>query len=60
MPLSFDRTNAVNDQWYRATDTLDAQVGYEIRKGLEVRLQAKNLTNETNQKIVRCSTRTAR
>jgi TonB-dependent receptor len=52
MPLSFDRTNAVNDQWYRATDTVDAQVGYRIREGLELRLQGKNLTNETNQKIV--------
>ncbi|RAK59120.1 TonB-dependent receptor [Phenylobacterium hankyongense] len=52
MPLAFDRTNAVNDQWYRATDTLDAQLSYQIRRGLELRLQAKNLTNETNQKIV--------
>ncbi len=52
MPLSFDRTSAVNDQWYRSTDTLDAQVAYQVRPGLELRLQGKNLTNETNQKIV--------
>jgi TonB-dependent receptor len=52
MPITFDRTNAVNDQWYRATDTLDAQVSYQVRHGLELRLQGKNLTDETNQKVV--------
>ena len=52
MPLSFDTNNAVNDQWYRATNTLDAQISFRVRKGLEVRLQGKNLTDETNQKVV--------
>ena len=51
-PISFDRTNAVNDQFYRATDTIDAQLSYRIRPEIEVRVQGKNLTNETNQKIV--------
>ena len=51
-PLSFDRTNAVNDQWYRSTNTLDAQVSYRVLHGVEIRLQVKNITDETNQKIV--------
>lgn len=51
-PLSFDRTNAANDQWYRDTDTVDAQVAYRITKSVEFRIQGKNLTDETNQKVV--------
>ncbi len=51
-PINFDRTNAVNDQFYRATDTIDAQLSYRIRPKVEIRVQGKNLTNETNQKVV--------
>ncbi len=51
-PLSFDRTNVVNDQYYRATNTIDAQVSYRVLRGVDVRLQVKNITDETNQKVV--------
>lgn len=51
-PISFDRTNAVNDQWYRATDIVDAQLSYRIRPGVAARLQAKNIFATDNQKVV--------
>lgn len=54
-PLSFDRTNAVNDQWYRATNTLDAQMSLRLLRGLDLRVQVKNITDETNQKVVGAS-----
>ena len=52
MPTSFDLTNAVNDQWFRATDTVDAQVSWKFARGLALRVQAKNLFNTRNQRVV--------
>ncbi len=47
-PTSFDLTNPVNDQWYRAVDTTDAQVSWRFAPGLALRLQAKNIFNARN------------
>jgi TonB-dependent receptor len=52
MPISFDTTNAVNDQWWAATDTVDAQLNYRPVKGVELRLQVKNMFDDKNQKVV--------
>ena len=52
MPISFDTTNAVNDQWWAATDTVDAQLNYRPIKGVELRLQVKNMFDDKNQKVV--------
>ncbi len=52
MPTSFDRTNAVADLWFKATNTVDAQIAYRFLPGVEFRIQGKNLTAETNQRVV--------
>ena len=40
-PISFDRTNAVNDQWYRGTDIVDGQMSYRLRPGVALRVQGQ-------------------
>lgn len=50
-PISFDTNNAANDQYYAAIDTFDAQIGYQITRTIDVRLQAKNFTNAHPQKV---------
>ena len=51
-PISFDTNNAVNDQWWAAIDTIDAQLRYVITPHLDLRFQAKNLGDATPQKVV--------
>ncbi len=50
-PISFDTNNAVNDQWYAAIDTIDAQLRYAVTPHLDVRFQAKNLQDSRPQKV---------
>jgi len=50
-PISFDTSNAANDQYYAAIDTVDAQIGYQITNNLDLRIQAKNLTDATPRKV---------
>jgi TonB-dependent receptor len=52
MPISFDTTNRVNDQWWAAISTIDAQFKVQITRNLYIRLQGKNLTDATPQKVV--------
>jgi outer membrane receptor protein involved in Fe transport len=51
-PISFDTNNAANDQWWADITTVDAQLRVRITKNLDVRVQAKNLTDSTPQKVV--------
>ncbi len=51
-PISFDTNNAVNDQWWSAIDTIDAQVRYAVTRNLEFRVQVKNLGDNAPQKVV--------
>jgi TonB-dependent receptor len=51
-PISFDTNNAVNDQWWAAIDTVDAQLRYLITRNLDIRFQAKNLLDSRPQKVV--------
>ncbi len=50
-PISFDTNNAANDQWYGAIDSFDAQIGYQITRNIDFRIQAKNFTDATPQKV---------
>lgn len=52
MPISFDTTNRVNDQWWAAISTIDAQVRVQLTSSLFIRVQGKNLTDATPQKVV--------
>jgi TonB-dependent receptor len=52
MPISFDTTSRINDQWWAAIDTIDAQLRYSITDHFYVRLQGKNLTDAQPQKVV--------
>lgn len=52
MPISFDTTNRLNDQWWAAIDTIDAQLRYKINDHFYVRIQGKNLTDAEPQKVV--------
>ena len=51
-PISFDTNNAANDQYWAAIDTIDAQVRYSLTHNLDLRIQAKNLTDSRPQKVV--------
>jgi TonB-dependent receptor len=50
-PISFDTNNAANDQWWAAIDSFDAQIGYQITQNLDFRVQLKNFTDATPQKV---------
>ncbi|HEY2009576.1 MAG TPA: TonB-dependent receptor [Rhizomicrobium sp.] len=52
MPISFDTNNQANDQWWAGMSTLDAQIMYQIDENWMVRVQGKNLTDSTPQKVV--------
>ncbi len=52
MPITFDTNNQANDQWWAGMSTLDAQVMYQIDENWMVRVQGKNLTDSTPQKVV--------
>jgi outer membrane receptor protein involved in Fe transport len=52
MPISFDTTNRVNDQWWAAIDTIDAQFRIKLNQHIYIRLQGKNLTDSMPQKVV--------
>jgi len=52
MPISFDTSNAVNDQWWAGLSTLDAQIGYKLDDNISFRVQGKNLLNGISQKVV--------
>jgi TonB-dependent receptor len=51
-PISFDTNNQANDQWWASIDTVDAQLRYSFTPNLDVRIQAKNLTDSRPQKVV--------
>ncbi len=51
-PISFDTNNPANDQWWADISTVDAQVRVRITPNLDVRAQAKNLTDSIPQKVV--------
>ncbi len=50
-PISFDTNNAANDQYYGALDSFDAQIGYQITRHIDLRIQFKNFTGATPQKV---------
>jgi TonB-dependent receptor len=52
MPISFNTSNAVNDQWWRSISTVDAQVKYQVTDYLSLRVQGKNLFDSQPQKVV--------
>jgi TonB-dependent receptor len=52
MPIAFDTTSRLNDQWWAAIDTVDAQLRYSINSHFYVRIQGKNLTDAEPQKVV--------
>jgi outer membrane receptor protein involved in Fe transport len=52
MPITFDTNNQANDQWWAGMSTLDAQIMYQIDENWMVRVQGKNLTDSTPQKVV--------
>ncbi len=51
-PISFDTNNPANDQYWADLDSLDAQIGYQITKNLDVRAQFKNFNNGLPQKVL--------
>jgi len=51
-PISFDTNNGVNDQWWADMDSVDLQFGYHFSANIDFRVQMKNLTDATPQKVV--------
>jgi outer membrane receptor protein involved in Fe transport len=51
-PISFDTNNAANDQWWAASNIVDAQIQYRLTRNLDFRAQFKNLTDSRPQKVV--------
>ncbi|MGZ5928402.1 MAG: TonB-dependent receptor domain-containing protein, partial [Rhizomicrobium sp.] len=52
MPISFDTSNAANDQWWAGISTLDGQVMYKFDETISMRVQVKNITDSRPQKVV--------
>jgi TonB-dependent receptor len=51
-PISFDTNNAANDQWWAASNIVDAQIQYQLTRNVDFRAQFKNLTDNRPQKVV--------
>ncbi|HTW34016.1 MAG TPA: TonB-dependent receptor [Rhizomicrobium sp.] len=52
MPISFNTSSKVNDQWWAGISTVDAQVKYQVTDYLSFRVQGKNLFDSRPQKVV--------
>ena len=52
MPISFDTSNSVNDQWWAGISTVDSQISYKFSDNYSARFQIKNITDSRPQKVV--------
>lgn len=52
IPISFATDNAVNDLYYKASTTVDAQLRYRPVRAVTVLVQAKNLTNTRPTRVI--------
>ena len=52
MPISFNTSSKVNDQWWAGISTVDAQVKYQVTDYLSFRVQGKNLFDSRPEKVV--------
>ena len=52
MPISFNTSSKVNDQWWAGISTVDAQIKYQVTDYLSLRVQGKNLFDSRPQKVV--------
>jgi outer membrane receptor protein involved in Fe transport len=43
--------NQLNDEWFDDIKTVDASVSYTFRKGLQLYLEGKNLTDQVTRRI---------
>jgi TonB-dependent receptor len=43
--------NALNDEWFDAINTVDASLSYTLRRGWNLYLEGKNLTDEVTRRI---------